>query len=379
MTVQIKERLVALDAFRGMTIALMILVNTPGSWKYVYSPLEHAYFVNGFKDWFGCTPTDLVFPFFLFIVGVAMRFSFKKYDYLINRDLTYKILGRTMTIFILGLALNAFPFIRQDWDYSTLRLLGVLQRIALVYGAASFLCLMLDQKKLWITSGSILIGYWLICWLFGGQDPFSMASYIGRKIDLLILGDGHVWHGVGMPFDPEGLFSTIPAIVTTIIGYEVGRLIQTGKDYHKTIRTMLSWGMAGVLVGWIWGFAFPIAKPIWSSSYVVYTGGWAMLFLALFIWVIDMKGNEKLVHPLVIFGSNSIFVFVASGLWVKTILRTHFTLNGETVNGYTYLYETVFAPLAGNLNGSLLFALAHVAGWWLVLYWLYKKKIYIKI
>ncbi|NOZ04163.1 MAG: DUF5009 domain-containing protein [FCB group bacterium] len=373
------KRLVSLDAFRGLTIAFMILVNTPGSWNYVYSPLLHAYFKHDWRNWFGCSPTDLVFPFFLFIVGVAMRFSFKRYNYEISPELTKKIIGRTITIILFGLALNAYPFIRQDWDWSTFRILGVLQRIGLAYGAAAFLCLYFNRKKLSIISVGILLGYWFFLGVFGGADPYGVETNLVRKIDMAILGENHLWRGLGLAFDPEGLFSTLPAIVTVIIGYMIGTVIQLSSNYRDTVKKMLRWGGMGVVAGWLWGFLFPINKPLWTSSYVVYTAGWAVLMLALFIWLIDIKHNRKIVKPLVIFGTNSIFVFVATGLWVKSIIRFRYTLNGESVNGYTYLYETVFVPLAGNLNGSLLFALFHVFMWWLVLYWLYRKKIFIKI
>ncbi len=373
------QRLVALDAFRGLTIAFMILVNTPGSWGHVYGPLLHGYFNYDWKHWFGCTPTDLVFPFFLFIVGVAMRFSFKKFDYQLSPPLTRKILGRVVTIFLLGLALNAYPFIRQDWDWSTLRILGVLQRIALAYGVAAFLCLRLDSKQLWITSAVVLVAYWLIMWIFGGPDPFGVENNFARKVDLLLIGENHMWHGLGLPFDPEGLFSTLPAIITVVLGYQVGTWIQTGNDYFATVKKMWTWGLAGIVIGGLWGLVFPLNKPLWTSSYVLYTGGWATVILGIFIWLIDIKNNQKIVKPLVIFGTNSIFVFVATGLWVKSILRFKFTLDGNTVNGYTYLYKTIFVPLAGDLNGSLLFALFHVFMWWLVLLWLYRKKIFIKI
>lgn len=373
------QRLVALDAFRGLTIAFMILVNTPGSWGHVYGPLLHGYFNYDWKHWFGCTPTDLVFPFFLFIVGVAMRFSFKKFDFQLSPPLTRKILGRVVTIFLLGLALNAYPFIRQDWDWSTLRILGVLQRIALAYGVAAFLCLRLDGKQLWITSGVVLIAYWLIMWIFGGPDPFSVENNFARKVDLLLIAESHMWHGLGLPFDPEGLFSTLPAIITVILGYQVGTWIQTSDDYLATVKKMWTWGGAGIIIGALWGIIFPLNKPLWTSSYVLYTGGWATVFLGTFIWLIDIKNNPRIVKPLVIFGTNSIFVFVATGLWVKSIIRFQFNLDGNTVNGYTYLYKTVFVPLAGDLNGSFLFALFHVFMWWLVLLWLYRKKIFIKI
>lgn len=264
--------------------------------------------------------------------------------------------------------------------------MGVLQRIALSYGIAALLVLWLPQKKQLIVGGSILVGYWLIMWIGGtGPEPFSLMHNFANKFDLAILGDNHVYHGYRnaagerVAFDPEGLFSTLPAIVTAMLGYQIGTLIQSAKDQHKNLKRLLIVGGALVVAGLIWSLFFPINKPIWSSSYVLFTGGLATLFLTLCIWVIDIKGYKKLAWPFVIFGSNSIFVFAASGLWAKTIVRIKYTLGEETVSAYTYLYKTVFVPLAGNLNGSLLFALSHIMMWWLILYWLDRKKIYIKI
>ncbi len=370
--VKLQERLVALDAFRGATIALMILVNNPGSWSYIYSPFEHA-------DWHGCTPTDLVFPFFLFIVGVAMRFSFRAYQYQLNSDLLKKIIKRMVIIFLVGSAMAAFPFIRQDWDWSNFRIMGVLQRIALAYGFGAILAVSLKPKARWITSAAILIGYWLALWIFGGPDPYSLEHNLVRKIDLAILGAGHVWHGKGIPFDPEGLFSTLPAIVTVLLGYEIGTLIQLKSNKLEVVKDMLALGAVLGVVGWLWGLVFPINKSIWTSSYVLYTAGLATIVLAAMIWIVDIKENKKVVQPLVIFGTNSIFVFAASGIWGRIILKIKYTLNGDIVSGYTYLYETVFRPLAGNYNGSLLFAIFHVFMWWVVLHWMYRNKIFIKI
>ena len=209
------ERLVALDIFRGITIASMILVNTPGSWSHVYPPLLHA-------SWHGFTPTDLVFPFFLFAVGAAMSFSLGKYkgD---KSDVVKKILSRTALIFLIGLLLKMFPFYQFNKgsfiDFSTLRIMGVLQRIALAYGIAAFMCFFLSPKKLLGGAGILLVGYWGILLIFGGNDPFSLEQNAALKFDLLVLGEQHLYGGFGIPFDPEGLLSTLPAVVSVIIGF----------------------------------------------------------------------------------------------------------------------------------------------------------------
>ncbi|MFQ6677032.1 MAG: acyltransferase family protein [Fidelibacterota bacterium] len=367
------NRFFALDVFRGMTIALMILVNNPGSWSYVYAPFRHAH-------WHGCTPTDLVFPFFLFIVGVAMRFSFSKFDFKPSREIYSKIFWRTVTIFVFGFLLGIFPFIRQDWNWGNIRIMGVLQRIALAYGISAVLVIRFSIKDLWKIIPATLIAYWLIMWGFGGPDPYSLEGNLIRKIDMFLLGSNHLWRGTGIPFDPEGLFSTISSVITVLFGYMAGVMIQTaGENRGKILKNLAITGSIQIIVGLIWSIFMPINKALWTSSYVVFTAGIATLVLTGLIWVIDIKGYKKIFQPFIIYGTNSIFVFVGSGLWAKTILKIKFSLNGEMVSGYSYLYKTIFQPMAGNMNGSLLFALTHVLMWWLILYWLYRKKIFIRI
>ncbi|MCH7612030.1 MAG: hypothetical protein IIB95_14175 [Candidatus Marinimicrobia bacterium] len=367
------QRYFALDVFRGMTIALMILVNTPGSWAYVYAPLRHA-------KWHGCTLTDLVFPFFLFIVGASMRFSFAKFDFKPSREIYSKIFWRAVTIFIFGLLLNAFPFIRQDWNWDNFRVMGVLQRIGLAYGISAVLVIRFSFTNLWKIMPAILIAYWLLMWGFGGPDPYSLEVNLIRKIDMAILGAGHLYRGTGIAFDPEGLFSTIPAVMTVILGYMAGVMIQTDDGQRKDlVMKILLFGIMLIGFGLLWSIFMPINKQLWTSSYVLYTGGIATMILAMLIWFIDIKGYKTVFHPFIIYGTNSLFVFVGSGLWAKTILKVEFLLNGESVSGYSYLFKTIFLPLAGDLNGSLLFAITHVVMWWVILYWLYRKNIFIKI
>lgn len=360
------KRIVALDAFRGLTIATMITVNTPGSWSYVYPPLRHA-------EWNGCTPTDLVFPFFLFIVGVAMFFSFRKYNNQLAKPAVMKTIRRTILIFAIGLGLNAFPFFI---NYSELRILGVLQRIALAYGIGAILCLWLEPRTLIYSLAGILLGYWALLGLSVPEAPFALETNLVRQVDLAILGENHVWHGLGVAFDPEGLLSTIPAIGTVILGYLTGMLIYKTKEHEKIVLNMFLYGFPLVLGGMIWDFWFPINKSLWSSSYVLYTAGLAMIFLAFFIWFIDVKGSKTWAQPFIVFGMNPLFIFVLSGLYVKTIYR----IPSETYgNGYSWLYNTVFVPIAGNMNGSLLFAITHIILFWLIVLILYRKKIFIKI
>ncbi len=364
------KRLIALDVMRGLTIALMIMVNTPGSWAYVYPPLLHA-------KWHGCTPTDLVFPFFLFIVGVSMWFSFKKFEKGITKKGLYKVLRRFLIIFLLGLFLNAFP----KFNFENLRFLGVLQRIAIAYLIGALLCMQFNHKNLIYIVVAILGGYWALLYFGGSDDVYSLASNFARRIDLAIIGENHVYKGFGIPFDPEGLIASIPAVATVLLGYISGRLIEQSSGMLNAIKNLATYGSIMVAVGWLWGSVFPINKALWTSTYVLYTGGLAMLFLASLLWIIDVKGIKKWSNPFIHFGTNSLFIFVFSGLYVKSIIYLIKTTDasGEIVNGYKYLYSNIFVPIGGNMNGSLLFAVTHIIFFWLLVYILYRKRIFIKI
>ncbi len=364
------KRLIALDVLRGLTIALMIMVNTPGSWAYVYAPLRHA-------KWHGCTPTDLVFPFFLFIVGVSMWFSFKKYGEGFTKQGFVKIVKRFSIIFLLGLFLNAFP----KFDFENLRVLGVLQRIAIAYGIAAILCMQFNYKQLVGVVVFILLGYWGLLYFGGSNDVYSLTFNMARKVDLAILGENHIYKGFGIPFDPEGLLSSLPSVATVLLGYFTGRLIENSKDVTLAIKKMMLIGVVSAVLGWFWGYLLPINKPLWTSSYVLYTGGLALLLLAFLLWVIDVKGLNRWSRPFIHFGTNPLFIFMFSILYVKVMiyLVKITTSEGTIVNGYSYLYTNGFVPVAGNMNGSLLFAISHIIFFWFLTYVLYKKKIFIKI
>jgi predicted acyltransferase len=365
------QRYLALDVLRGMTVALMILVNNPGSWAHIYAPLEHA-------AWQGCTPTDLVFPFFLFVVGASMFFSFSKYGNQLNKASLLKIGKRTLLIFAIGLFLNSFP--QWSQDYSKLRIMGVLQRIALAYGFAAVIVMSVPRRYLPYLGGAILLIYWGLVANLGGADPYSLAGNPASPFDAALLGESHLYKGFGIPFDPEGVFSTLPAIVTVIIGYLVGATIKETPKMKVPFRLFV-FGMIAISAGLLWGLFFPICKAMWSSSYVLYTAGWASLLLALLIWVIDLKGYAGWTPFFVVFGMNPLFIFAFSGLWARILGRMiHITVaEGKVVNGSTWLYNNIFVPVGGDLNGSLLFAVAHVVLFWLLGYVLYKKKIFIKV
>ncbi|MEO9570655.1 MAG: DUF5009 domain-containing protein [Polaribacter sp.] len=366
----IKRRLKALDVLRGITISSMILVNTPGSWSYVYWPFLHA-------KWHGFTPTDAVFPFFLFIVGVSIHFAFKNFKPEESSKALKKIIKRTIIIFSIGLFLNLFP----KFNFETVRYFGVLQRIAIAYGIGASVCLFVNKRNLTYIIVVILVAYWAILYFFVSENPFGPQTNLVGKIDLYLFGSNHIWKGLGFPFDPEGLLSTLPSIATVLIGTLTGGFLSKSSKNTIKINTLLGYGIGLLILGFIWGFVFPINKSLWTSSYVCFSAGWAMLILALLIWVIDVKKHIKWSQPFIHFGTNPLFIFVFSGLYVKTMIYLVKITNtqGETTSGLKYIYQNIFIPIAGNMNGSLLFAIAHMLFFWNLVYVLYKNKIFIKI
>ncbi|OFY62323.1 MAG: hypothetical protein A2V64_03005 [Bacteroidetes bacterium RBG_13_43_22] len=361
------NRLVSLDIFRGLTIAFMIIVNTPGSWNYVYPPLSHA-------KWHGCTPTDLVFPFFLFIVGVSMWYSFKKYGHEINTGSLLRILRRTIAIFAVGIFLAIFPYFNRD--YSTLRIMGVLQRIAVAYGIGAVICLAVRREYLWIVTAILLVLYWALLALFGGPEPYSLEGNLVQKVDAAILGTNHLYRGYGVPFDPEGLLSTLPAIGTVLIGYFIGEILGKETPSGRTVLKLLLFGVASAGLGLLWGLVFPVNKPIWTSSYVLYTAGWAMAVLAVIYYLADVLRFQKWGLFFMVFGMNALFSFVLAGIWTRLM---YFIKIQENTSLYSWFYEKICIPVAGNMNGSLMFALIQMLLIWVIALILYKKKILIRL
>lgn len=364
------DRLVSLDIFRGLTVAFMIIVNTPGSWQYIYSPLRHA-------KWHGCTPTDLVFPFFLFIVGVSTFYSLKKYGNDINGSSILRILRRMAAIFAVGLFLNIFPYFGRD--YSTLRIMGVLQRIALAYGIGAFICIAVKREYLWIVTASLLLIYWSLLYFLGGADPYSLESNFAIKADTFILGESHLYKGFGIPFDPEGLFSTIPAICTVIIGYFIGEILGTSVSGGKSFIKLLLLGAAAAGLGYLWGMLLPINKPLWTGSYVLYTAGIATVVLALIYLVADVWKFQVIGTPFIVFGTNALFSFFMAGIWTKMMLFIKIHAGEETITLYSWIYSKIFVPVAGNLNGSLMFALFQMLIIWSIALILYRKKVFVRL
>jgi predicted acyltransferase len=361
-----RPRLVSLDAFRGLTIAGMILVNYAGSFAGMYRPLTHA-------PWHGFTPTDLVFPSFLFIVGVAMWFSFKPYQQRLTTSLALKVLRRTVLIYLIGLGLNALPLL--FGGSGALRFLGVLPRIALCYGAASLLCLTLSPLALLVASALLLLGYWLLLVTFGlPPDPLSLQTNAVLRLDFALLGVEHLYKGYAIPFEPEGLLSTLPALVNTIAGYLTGRMIDSTSDKRRVVRTLLLWGLPLILLGRLWNDWLPINKPIWTSSYVVFTVGLALVLLGCAMWVIDVKQKPGWVQPLVVYGMNPLFVYVLASIWEGSLFRI--SSGGQPL---MFRLQALVAPLLGAVNGGLAVALAHVLLFWAVAWVLYRRRIVIKV
>ncbi|MFD1094548.1 acyltransferase family protein [Salegentibacter chungangensis] len=370
-----KQRYFALDVLRGLTIALMVLVNTPGSWSAIYAPFKHA-------AWHGFTLTDLVFPTFLFVIGNAMSFSLRKYEARGEGIFFKKVVKRSALIFLIGLFLSAFPFVYRSngelllKDLAGMRIMGVLQRIALCYFFASFILHYLKLKKSLVLSGIILLGYWGIMWFFGDQpDPYSLQNNAALKFDLLVFPQENLWRGFGVPFDPEGLLSTLPAIVNVIAGYVCGRFIQKNGN---TLKTIFSLGIIGVVLlalGQVWDIYFPVNKGIWTSSFVLLSTGWDLIILGVLILIIEIAGLKKWTYFFEAFGKNPLFIFIMSGLVV--MLMNVIWVNGGALK--TWLYNNMYLSWLSSYNASLAFALSYMLLMWLLGYWLDKKKIYIKV
>lgn len=350
---------------------LMILVNTPGSWAYVYPPFRHA-------EWHGLTLTDLVFPFFMWIVGVSMYLSMQKKSGQSDAQKLKRLWSRAFKIFMIGALLRAFPFMALSW--SKFRIFGVLQRIGLAYGIAGTMTLKLSQKQLVISSVIILLGYWGVMYYFGGVEPYSLEDNAARWLDIKVLGEGHMWHGHQIAFDPEGLLSTFPAVVTILLGYFVARMIQGEKDLSVAIQKVGIYGLVFLVLGWLWGQVFPINKALWTSSYVLVTAGIASLVLVVLLWVIDMKGLRKWTIPFQVFGKNAILGFVLSIVYVKILIKIKWVDDaGEKWSAYSWIFKKWFAPVFGNMNGSLAFALVTVGLVGLVLWVFWRKGRFLRV
>jgi len=360
-------RLMSLDVFRGMTVVFMIIVNTPGTWSHVYAPLRHA-------SWHGCTPTDLVFPSFLFISGVAMWYSLRKFNFEFSGPALFRIIRRVALIFAVGLFLNIFPRFARDYD--TLRIMGVLQRIALAWGLGAILVLIIKKNYIWVATAVLLFGYWALMYFMGGSDPYSLEGNYARIVDLAVFGENHLYKGFGIPFDPEGLLSTLPATATVLLGFMTGGLITGKGNSWKTVGWLTFTGALLIGAGLLWGEYFPINKPIWTSSYVLYAGGIGMVILALLFIIVDIWNLRGWTGFFNTFGTNALFTYVLAGMLTKTLL----IIKVGEVSLYNWIFTHVCSPLFQEQKlASLLFPLLLVTVIWALGYILYRKKIIIRL
>lgn len=405
-----KQRYYSLDVFRGATVCLMILVNNPGSWGHIYSPLEHA-------PWHGLTPTDLVFPFFLFAVGNALAFVLPRLQAGGDAAFWKKVIRRTLLIFAIGLFLAWWPFVRWQnnellatgWTYINaqgkvggIRILGVLQRIALCYFFGSVLVYYLRPRGAFLAGLLLLLLYWALCFTLGSPtDPYSLQGYFGTAVDLAVLHEPHLYHGEGVAFDPEGLTSTLPAIVQVIFGFLVGDYISKrgkhlqqmedsavkGLEIYRTLTVLFIGAMGLLLAGYAWSLSFPVNKKIWTSSYVLVTSGLAIAVLATLVYFIEVRQKRGWwTRFFDVFGKNALFVFALSAFLPRG-LRLLRIPNGVNANGaplytnpWNFLYDKVYKFVPGDPKiGSLLFALTVITFMWAICYVLDKKKIYIKV
>ena len=380
------QRFYSLDVFRGATVALMILVNNPGSWAHIFPPLEHAV-------WHGCTPTDLVFPFFLFAVGNALAFVMPGLE---QKNIFWqKILKRTFLIFIIGLFLNWFPFIKYDADgnmvgkpWETLRIFGVLQRIALSYFFASVIIHFFKMRGAFIAGMFILLFYWFLCVAANPADPFGLQGWFGTSVDLKLLGAKHLYKGEGVPFEPEGLMNTFAAVVQVIFGYLVGHYILTKGKTAEMLNGLFVAGAVLIFTGFMWDMVFPINKKIWTSSYTVYTTGLALIVLSVLIYLIEFKkATGAWSRFFDVFGKNALFIFALSGILPRLLALIRIN-HGVTAQGeprfltpFNWFYEQLCKPILPSdpRIGSLIYALCFIAMMWFFAWWMDRKKIYIKV
>jgi predicted acyltransferase len=369
-------RYLSIDFFRGATIALMIIVNTPGNGDQVYPPLQHAI-------WHGCTPTDLVFPSFMFIIGVSMWFSFGKFGHKWSAEAGKKILKRTVLLFVIGVLMYKLPYVWRDWD--TCRIMGVPQRLALGYGLASVLVLTLNRRALIYVSVGILLLYWgLLLWFATGY-PYAAESSAVLRFDTWLLGEAHLYNGtvgpgVRLPFDPEGVLSTLPSIVTVIMGWLSGELMASrSKQKSLLVRDLLALGLMCGFAGLAWDLFFPINKKLWTSSYVLYAGGLSMIFLAVSVWLIDIQKWRNGASFFFAFGANSLFAYLLSEVLIIFWYEISWKSGDQETNVQQWIYQSIFQPIDGGPFGSFLFALSYMLLCWVICRWLFVRKIFIKL
>ena len=383
-------RMLALDVLRGITIAGMITVNNPGSWSYVYAPLRHA-------AWNGLTPTDLVFPFFVFIMGVSMYLSYRKFDFRLTGKTFVKLLRRSVLLFLIGVFLNWFGLFCRTLSAlrvedlalgeklleaavgrcDGLRILGVLQRLALVsFGGTMLLLWVKPRRVLWL-AGAILAGYTAL--MVGTNSLELTEANLAARVDVAVLGAAHLYKIEGLPFDPEGLISTLPCVAHVLLGVWAGQLLDARKGHAASMQGLFLFGTVCLFAGYLLHYLFPINKTLWSSSYVLVTCGLAALLFALLIWVIDVKGRRKWCLFFESFGVNPMAIFVLAGLLAHLLGNIGFVCGERYVTLKGFLYSDLLRPVFGDYVGSLMFALLFIALCWAVGHVLYRKRIFIKL
>lgn len=365
------KRIKSLDILRGITVILMIIVNNPGSWDNTFACLKHA-------AWNGFTITDFVFPSFLFIVGASVWFAFRKYNHSLNANATIKIFKRGILIYVVGILLSIFPFYDfnngEAIDFNTIRFIGVLPRIGLVYIIGSLLVLCLKSyRNIGIASVLILVSYTLMVYIFGND---TLEGYFGTKIDVMILGETHIYHGYGIPFEPEGLMSTLTSIVTMMLGYISSMIITAKRELIDNIKSLITLGGIMLLTGITLDYFIPINKSIWSASYVIYASGISMILWGVMSYWYDVKKQNSGEAIFNVFGTNALFTYILADLIVITLNIKYLRINDMSI--YEHIYSALSNFTTGNI-ASLLSAITLVFICWLFTFPLYKNKIYIKL
>lgn len=369
-----QTRLMSLDVFRGLTIAAMTIVNNPGDWGHIYAPLEHA-------EWNGWTPTDLIFPFFVFILGVSLTLSKRSVQSLAG------IFKRSAVIYLCGFLLAYYV----RFDFSRVRLTGVLARLALCSLGASLIyrqILKIEEEArlqaVLLIAAVLLLTYWALMMFVpvpgGVAGDLSPAGNLGAWIDRAVIGTAHLW-STSKTWDPEGLLGTIPAIATALTGIAAGLVLTGRRSAVEKTAIFIAAGGAAVLAGAVWDQRFPINKSLWTSSYVLLSSGLAAILLAVCYWMIDVQNRKRFLHPLVVMGMNPLALFVMSGFLIKTLLWIKVMgPAGKPIALYNWIYTHAFLPmgLGGPKNTSLAFAFATLALLYIPLEVMYRKRVFLR-
>ena len=392
------SRILSIDILRGLTIAGMITVNNPGSWSCMYAPLEHA-------EWNGLTPTDLVYPFFMCVMGMCIYIAMRKFDFACNRATVYKIVKRMVLIYLVGLAIVWFSaFCRRwnnpqegadffsqlwymVWSFDKLRLTGVLARLAVCYGITALLAITVRHKHLPYIIVGMLLAYFVM--LMAGNGFAYDETNILSIVDRAVLTDAHMYHDNGI--DPEGLLSTLPSIAHTLLGFIIGSLLFRKADagaQQLDARTNITLtkvvplfvvGTSLLFAGYLLSYGCPINKKVWSPTFVLVTCGLASMLLALLTWIIDVKGKKSWSKFFEVFGVNPLFLFVLSDFFAIVFGAFTFPVGDKQMNVVGFVYSQLLSPVFGEYGGSLVYSLLFIALNWVIGYQLYKRKIYIKL